>query len=193
IARPAVMRRLKDAIAAGIKVVVEADSVLDLPGIIKLNDWQLNSYFVGDAYFPTWSDDELNKVYEKSQPVVDYLRPKLLEWQVEPAARGPFKVGPNWRDGGDIDYLLMANFDDPDYSHTVRQQMAKPLLLPLTVSAHRGKAAYDLLAQKELELKPAEADQGRAENSLTLDMRRVQGAMVAFLPERINKLQARYG
>jgi outer membrane protein assembly factor BamB len=189
---PAVVRRLKDAIAAGIKVVVEADSVLDLPGITKLNDWVLNSYFVGDSYFPTWSDDELNKVYEKSQPIVDYLRPKLVEWQVEPAARGSFKVGPRWRDGGDVDYLMMANFDDPDYSHTVRQQMAKPELMPLSVAAHHGKVAYDLLAQKELELKPAEADQGRAENSLTLDMRRVQGAMVAFLPERIGKLQARY-
>ena len=91
----------------------KADSVLDLPGLIKLDDWTLNSYFVGDNYFPTWEDDELNKVYEKSQPTVDYLGPKLKEWNIEPAARGPFKVGPGWRDGGEIDYLVMANFEDP--------------------------------------------------------------------------------
>jgi len=178
------VRRLREAIAAGTKVVVEADSTLDLPGIIKLKDWALNSYFIGGNYFPTWLDDELNKVYEKSQPIVDYLGPKLKEWGVEPAASGPFKVGPCWRDGGQAQYLIMANFEDPDYRHAVRQQMAKPVLMPLTIPAYRGRVAYDLLAQRELDLKPA----GEGQSSLTLDMRRIQGAMVALLPERIGKL-----
>jgi outer membrane protein assembly factor BamB len=187
----AVVKRLREAIAAGVKVVVEANSVLDLPGLIKLKDWDPISYFLGDTYFPTWRDDELNKVYEKSQPIVDYLRPKFQEWQVEPIARGPFKVGPSFRDGGQAQYLIMANFEDPDYSHTVKQQMAKPVLMPLTVAAHRGKVAYDLLAQRELELTPVRNEDGRAEERLTLDMRRIQGAIVAFLPERVGKLQVR--
>lgn len=174
--------RLQEAIAAGTKVVVEGDSTLDIPGIIKLDDWQLYNYFIG-TYFPTWQDDELNKVYEKSQPTVDYLRPKFIEWGIEPAARGNFKVGPTWRDGGDVDYIWMANFDDPAYKHTVRQQMAKPIQLPLVVPARHGRVAYDLLAQQELTVTP----QGDADSELgvTLDMRRMQGALVAFTPEPI--------
>jgi outer membrane protein assembly factor BamB len=81
----------------------------------------------------------------------------------------------------------MANFDDPDYGHTVKQQMAKPLLLPLEVPARRGKAAYDLLAQKELGLVA-----GPAGERVTLDMRRMQGAIVAFVPERIATLGVVY-
>jgi outer membrane protein assembly factor BamB len=183
-----VVRRLRAAIAAGVKVVVEADSTLDLPGIVKLKDWNLNTYYLGGNYFPTWLDDELNKVYEKSQPIVDYLGPKFREWGVEPAARGPFKVGPSWRDGGQAQYLVMANFDDPDYRHAVRQQMARPVLMPLTIPPGRGTVAYDLLAQQEIELRPAEGGQ----QSLTLDMRRIQGAMVALLPQRVGKLAVRH-
>ncbi|HEY7425440.1 MAG TPA: PQQ-binding-like beta-propeller repeat protein, partial [Gemmataceae bacterium] len=195
----AALKRLREAIAAGTKVVVEADSVLDLPGVIKLSDWTLNSYFLGDNYFPTWLDDELNKVYEKSQPIVDYLRPKFIEWGVEPAASGSFTVGPNWRDGGQAQYLVMANFEDPDYTPTVRQQMAKPVQMPLQVPTHRGKVAYDLLAQQEVSLRKKsvragsgsdglEGDGAREVNELTVDMRRMQGALIAFLPERIGKL-----
>jgi len=183
-----VIKRLREAIAGGTKVVVEADSTLDLPGIIKLKDWSLIDYYLGGNYFHTWLDDELNKAYQKSQPIVDYLGPKFKEWGVEPAARGPFKVGPTWRDGGQAHYLWMANFEDPDYTHTVKQQMAKPVLMPLTVPARHGQAAYDLLAQKEIELRST--DEG--ERSLTLDMRRIQGALIAFLPERIGKLEVRH-
>lgn len=183
-----VVKRLKEAIASGVRVIVEGDSTLDLPGITRLADWVNNTNVVGN-YFPTWLDDELNKVYEKSQPIVDYLGPKFKEWGIEPAASGPFKVGPTWRRGGEAQYLLMANFDDPDYTQTVRQQMAKPLSLPLTIAASRGNVAYDLLAQKELPLAPTKDDNDKAETSLTLDMRRIQGAIVAFLPERLGKLQ----
>jgi hypothetical protein len=191
----AVLKRLREAIVSGTKVVVEADSTLDLPGAIKLTDWPLNSYFVGDNYFPTWLDDELNKVYEKSQPIVDYLRPKFVEWGVEPAATGPFTVGPSWRDGGGAQYLVMANFEDPDYSHTVRQQMARPVLMPLWVAAHRGRVAYDLLAQREIPLRKRSdvPDRGRADDSeLTVDMRRMQGALIAFLPERVAKVSVKF-
>ena len=197
---PATKARLEEAIAAGVKVVVEADSALDLPGLVKLDDWQLNNYFVG-TYFPTWQDDELNKVYQKSQPTVDYLRPKLIEWGVEPAARGNFTVGPTWRDGGDIDYLWMANFDDPAYRHTVKQQMARPTQVSLVVPARHGRVAYDLLAQRRLEVSApsdAVATPGDAqaeaqpiepsEVGVTLDMRRLQGALVAFTPEPIQSL-----
>jgi outer membrane protein assembly factor BamB len=183
-----ILKRLREAIASGTKVVVEADSTLDLPGVIKLSDWALNSYFLGDNYFPTWLDDELNKVYEKSQPIVDYLRPKFKEWGVEPAAAGPFTVGPGWRDGGQAQYLVMANFEDPEYTHTVRQQMARPVVMPLRVPAHRGQAAYDLLAQQEIPLK----HESGGVNEVTLDMRRMQGALVAFLPERVGKLAVRH-
>lgn len=182
-----VIRRLREAIAAGVRVVVERDSVLDLPGITRLQDFPLQDYFVGN-YFATWHDDELNKVYEKSQPIVDYLRPKLLEWEVEPAARGPFTVGPNWRDGGDAQYLVMANFEDPPYRHTVRQQMARPVVMPLDIPAHRGAVAYDLLAQRELPLAETAGSDGGLRR-LDLDMTRVQGGLVALLPRRIGGLK----
>jgi outer membrane protein assembly factor BamB len=182
------LKRLREAIAQGTKVVVEADSILDLPGVIRLNDWSPNSYFLGDTYFPTWLDDELNKVYEKSQPIVDYLKPKFKEWGVEPAGSGPFTVGPTWRDGGQAQYLVMANFEDPDYNHAVRQQMAKPVVMPLTVAGRRGRVAYDLLAQREIPLTAASG----GDISLTLDMRRMQGALVALLPERIGKLSVQH-
>jgi PQQ-like domain len=181
-----VVKRLREAIAAGVKVVVEADSALDLPGQIKLKDWNPNSYVLGDTYFPTWRDDELNKVYEKSQPIVDYLRPKFQEWKIEPGATGPFRIGPSWRGAGQSQYLFMANFEYPEYTHTVRQQMAKPVRMPLSVPAHRGNIAYDLLLQRELPLERKDD-----EMHFTLDMTRVQGAIVAFLPEKIGKLQVR--
>ena len=186
-----VVKRLKDALAAGVRVVVEADSVLDLPGLTKLNDWQLYSYFVGDNYFPTWSDDELNKVYQTSQPIVDYLRPKFIEWNIEPAARGDFQVGPQWRDGGAIDYLVMANFDDPPYSNTVRQQMALPKVFSLQVPKHHGVVAYDLIHQQRLDVGPA-TERRETEQTVSLDLRRVQGTIVGFTPEPIAKLQIRH-
>ena len=187
-----VVKRLQDAIAAGKKVVVEADKRARPAGDHQIGRSALNSYFVGDNYFPTWEDDELNKVFEKSQPTVDYLGPKFKEWNIEPAANGSFKVGPSWRDGGAIDYLVMANFDDPEYSHTVRQQMAKPVLMPLEIPAHHGRVAYDLLSQKELAVVAAPPEAGAERVAVTLDMRQMQGAMAAFLPERIGKLQARH-
>jgi outer membrane protein assembly factor BamB len=184
---PWITAKLREAIARGTRVVVEQGSTLDLPGLTKLSEFAVDTFHVGDKYFPTHLDDELKRTYEKSQPIVDYLAPKFREWGIERAAEGSYQVGPCWRDGGDIQYLIMANFDDPDYGHTVKQQMAKPLLLPLEVPARRGKAAYDLLAQKELDV--ASGPSGRR---ITLDMRRMQGAIVAFLPDRIAALDVRY-
>jgi len=186
------LKGLRAAIASGTKVVVEQGSTLDLPGIVKLDDWPLTDYFIGN-YFPTWNDDELNKVYALSEPIADYLRERFQEWKIEPAARGPFKVGPSWRQGGKIQYLVMGNFEDPDYGHTVRQQMAKPVVMPLAIAAHRGKVAYDLIGQRELEIENV-ATGGRPveEISVKLDMTRVQGSMVAFTPERISGLKVKY-
>jgi len=186
------LKRLREAIASGTKVVVEQGSALELPGIIKLDDWPLTDYFIG-TYFPTWADDELNKVYELSQPITDYLRVRFKEWKTEPAARGPFTVGPSWRQGGRIQYLVMGNFEDPKYGHTVRQQMARPVVMPLEIVAHRGKVAYDLIHQKELVVESiATGSLPVEENRVKLDMTRVQGAMVAFTPERIAKLKVEY-
>src|SRR5262249_10220569 len=73
--------------------------------------------------------------------------------------------------------------------------MARPVLMPLQVPAHRGAVAYDLLAQREIPLKkgPGGRGQGSGEiNELTLDMRRMQGALVAFLPEAGGKLSVRH-
>ena len=187
----AIVSRLREAIAAGTRVVVEQGSALNLPGITRLEDQAFNSYYVGN-YFPTWLDDELKKVYQRSQPITDYLRRKFVEWDVEPAARGDFTVGPGWRDGGDIHYLVMANFEDPDYGHAVKQQMAKPVLLPLRVPARHGKVAYDLLLQKPVELQNVQDEKARPETGLTLDMRRIQGAFLAFLPERPARLRLSY-
>lgn len=182
---PPMLARLQEAINAGCKVVVESGSTLDLKGLTRLEDFSLQNYFYGAAYDAANEDDALYRVFSKSQPAVDYFADKLPNW-VEPAAKGPFKVGPNWRSSGDIHYLVMANFDDPDYSHLTAQIMAKPVRMPLTVPASRGKAAYDLLAQKQMPL--AAAGNG-AEASLEIDMTRVQGALVAFLPEPLGKLQ----
>ncbi len=182
-----VERRLREALAAGTRVVVEQGSALDLPGLTRLDDQRFDSVYLG-TYFPTWLDDELNKVYEKTQPIVDYLRPRLEAWGVRPAARGAFTQGPCWRDGGALQYLVMANFDDPDYGHAVKQIMSRPRLTKLCVEARRGRAAYDLLQQAPLELRPAGTAGGREEVELTLDMRRIQGALVAFAPEPVAQL-----
>ncbi|HUU68129.1 MAG TPA: PQQ-binding-like beta-propeller repeat protein, partial [Planctomycetota bacterium] len=196
---PKIVQRLQEAMKAGTKVVVERGGELDLPGVVKLDDLTLTEFYLRN-YFPTWLDDELNKIFEKTQTATDVLRTKLPELGIEPAGRGPFKVGPNWRHSGDINYLIMANFDDPDYGHTVKQIMAKPMKMPLLVSASRGKAAYDLLAQKplaigppsEMPAKPPSVGPpvgGGPEVAVELDMTRVQGAFVAFLPEPAGKLQ----
>jgi len=179
---PEVKERLIEASRAGTKIVVEKGSELKLPGVIELDN-PLLDYFVR-VYFPTWYDDELNKIFNESQPATDYLAKKLPELGVEPAAKGPFKVGPNWRTGGSINYLVMANFNDPNYGHTVKQQMAAPVRMPLTVPAYRGKVAWDLLAQKKLPLK-----QQGDEVAFTLDMTRCQGGLVAFLPEDVAALE----
>ncbi|MBI2191273.1 MAG: PQQ-binding-like beta-propeller repeat protein [Planctomycetes bacterium] len=179
---PKMLDRLREAIRGGCRVVVEKGSELALPGILKLDDMSLSEFYLG-LYFPSWHDDELNKVFEKSQTTTDYLAAKLPQW-VEPAARGAFKVGPNWRSSGHIHYLIMANFDDPDYNHTVRQTMAKPVRMPLRVPSHRGRAAYDLLAQEPLTL----SVEGE-EAAFVADMSRVEGALIAFLPEPVGRLQ----
>jgi outer membrane protein assembly factor BamB len=186
---PPMLARLQEAINAGCKVVVERGSTLDLKGITRLEDFTLQNYFLGAAYVPANEDDELYRVFSKSQAAVDYFADKLPTW-VEPTAKGPFTVGPNWRSSGDIHYLVMANFDDPDYHYMVAQFMAKPVRMPLTVSASRGRAAYDLLAQKPL---PLAAATNGTETSLEVDMTRVQGALVAFLPEPVGKLQLDIG
>jgi len=181
---PQVMKRLEEAIRAGCKVVVERGSELNIPGVIRLDDLSLQDFYIRN-YFPTWLDDELNKIYEKSQAATDYLARKLPELGIEPAARGEFKVGPNWRQSGELNYLVMANFEDPDYGYAVKQIMAKPVKMKLSVPSHRGAVAYDLLSQKQMPM----ARQGD-DAALELDMTRVQGAFVAFLPDAVGKLQA---
>ncbi|MFM9195566.1 MAG: hypothetical protein ACKOWG_07480, partial [Planctomycetia bacterium] len=187
-----VMRGLRAAVERGIKVVVEGDSQLRLEGVMKLADWKLDSFFVGN-YFATWEDDELNKIYRLSRPIVDFLGPKLVEWGVEPAARGAFRVGPNWRNGGAIQYLIHANFDDPPYRHSVKQSQALPMVQRLQVPRHRGAVAYDLLAQKPLAIRPADGPHADREQAIDLDLRRLQGAIVAFTPEPVAKLEVRLG
>ena len=177
-----IMERLAQAVQAGSRVVVEQGSELHIPGVIKLKDMPLSQFYVG-LYFPSWHDDELEKVYEKSQKTTDTLAGLLPQW-VEPTAKGPFKVSPNWRSSGSIHYLVMANFDDPDYNHTVKQIMAKPLRMPLRVPGHRGAAAYDLLSQEKLRL-TREDD----ELLFELDVTRVQGGIVAFVPEPVGRLR----
>ncbi|MCJ8332577.1 MAG: hypothetical protein MJH11_21660, partial [Lentisphaeria bacterium] len=178
------LANLTKAAAAGCKIVVERDSTLNIKGVTKMEDFGLMNFFYGAAYSPSYFDDELERVFTKSQPAVDYLAPRMAKW-AEPAARGPFKVGPNWRTGGEINYLIMANFDDPDYSVTTKDIMAKPVRMPLSVPSHRGKVAYDLLAQTLLPLTKGKKD----EHSLVLDMSRCQGALLAFLPEKIAALR----
>ncbi|MFT5129885.1 MAG: hypothetical protein ACI8W8_003514, partial [Rhodothermales bacterium] len=178
---------LKAAIAAGSKVIVEKGSELALPGIIRLDDYAFDGYALG-KYFATWNDDELDKIYSLSQRATDYLAPKMQQWGIEPAARGPFRVGPNWRQSEDIHYLIMANFEDPDYGHTVKQQMAKPVLMPLSVPARHGNAAYDLLRETALPL----GDAGK-EKTFALDMRRIQGGIVAFLPQPVQNFELNWG
>ncbi len=184
-------KRLREAQAAGTRIVVEQGSTFEMPGVTRMEDEPLTSYYVGN-YFPTWYDDELKKVYEKSQPIVDRLKVKFAEWDVEPAARGDFKVGPAWRSGGDINYLVMANFDDPEYKHAVKQQMAKPVQVALQVPARYGSVAYDLLAAAEIPVAAGMDAKGRPENTVTADMRRIQGALLAFLPEKPAKLNITY-
>ncbi len=182
-------RRLREAIAAGTRVVVEQGSALALPGLVRLDDQRFDSAYFG-TYFATWLDDELNQLYQKTQPIVDYLAPLLASWGVEPAARGEFTQGPAWRDGGAIQYLVMANFDDPDYGHAIKQIMARPRQTELRVAARRGRAAYDLLRQAPLELRPAPpSPSGLDEVALTLDQRRIQGALVAFVGEPVGSFE----
>jgi outer membrane protein assembly factor BamB len=180
----------KFAATPGCKVVVERDSTLDseIPGVTKLKDFDLMNYFLGAGYNPSAVDDELDRVFDKSQPAVDYLGPKMAEWGIEAAARGTFKVGPNWRTSGGIHYLIMSNYEDPNYEQTSKDIMAKPVRMPLTVPAYRGEVAYDLLARAELPL--GRAGTNNQERSLVLDMTRCQGSLVAFLPEKIAALRA---
>jgi len=93
------LEQLRAAIKRGCKVVVERDSTLDrlIPGVTKMTDFDLMNYYLGPGYNVAGYDAELNAVFSMSQPATDYLRGKLVEWGIEPAARGPFKVGPNWR------------------------------------------------------------------------------------------------
>ena len=183
---PAIIDRLREAIAAGVKVVVEKGSQLKLPGLIRLEDMDLLNYCVG-GYFPTWFDDELNQVYNRSQVITDYLSKKLPELGVEPEARGPFKVAPKWYSGGQIHYLVMANYEDPEYGHSIKNTYTKPVRMALILPARKGKVAYDLMAGKQLLVEPA----GEDHTKVTLDMTRIQGAIVAFLPEEIRELRAR--
>src|SRR5205814_278172 len=135
---PSIVLQLTQAIGRGTKVVVEQGSTLEIPGLTKLSDFAFDTFHVGDKYFPTYLDDELKRTYEKSQPIVDYLASKFREWGIERAAEGTYQVGPCWRTGGDLQYLIMANFDDRDYGHTAKQQIAKPLVVPLDVTAMGG-------------------------------------------------------
>jgi outer membrane protein assembly factor BamB len=182
------LEQLRAAIKRGCKVVVERDSTLDarIPEVTKMQDFDLMNFFLGPGFNVAGYDAELDKVFTLSQACTDYLRPKMKEWGVEPAALGPFAMGPNWRDGGDIQYLLMSNYDDPDYGQTCRDMMSKPVRMPLTVPARRGEVAYDLLAQAEL---PVGKTTNAQERTVVLDMTRVQGAMAAFLPEKIGAVR----
>ena len=186
--------QLRNAIKRGCKVIVERDSTLDtqIEGVTKMTDFDLMNYFLGPGFNVAGYDAELDKVYTLSQPCTDYLRTKMVEWGIEPAARGPFTVGPNWRDGGSIQYLIMSNYEDPDYGQTCRDIMSKPVRMPLSVPAYRGEVAYDLLAKTELPLGKAEILIGTTNapaRSVVLDMTRVQGALAAFLPEKIAALR----
>jgi len=79
----------------------------------------------------------------------------------------------------------MSNYEDPEYGQTCSDIMAKPVRLPLAIPAYRGNVAYDLLAGKELPLNKTV----EAERELVLDMTRFEGALVAFLPEKVDALR----
>ncbi len=185
---PGALDQLRKAIKGGCKVVVERDSTLDsqIADVTKMQDFDLMNYYIGPGFNVAGYDAELDKVFTLTQACTDYLRPRMAGWGVEAAARGPFTMGPNWRDGGDIQYLIMSNYEDPDYSQTCRDIMSKPVRMPLTVPARRGEVAYDLLARTELPLSKTTNSQERA---VVLDMTRVQGALAAFLPEKIGALR----
>ena len=141
-----VVEGLKRAAAAGVKVIVEQDSASTSPaspasptGRSTVSTWARIS--------PPRMDDELNKVYLKSQPIVDYLGPKLREWNVEPAATGPFKVGPTWRQWGRDQLPRNGQLRRPGVRPHGQQQMAKPVVMPLTIPTRYGRVAYDLLAR----------------------------------------------
>jgi len=185
------LNSLKNAINNGTKVIVEKGSALSIPGVIQLEDYAFDGYGLG-TYFSSWHDDELNKFYMLTGNAVNYLTPKMEEWGIEPAATGPFKVGPNWRQSGNINYLFMANFDDPYYGHTVKQQMAKPVMIPMSVPAWHGNVAYDLMRDTTLELTNSTSKTGKSEKSFNMDMLRIQGGIVAFLPEPIKDFKLSY-
>src|SRR6185369_14591961 len=84
-----------------------------------------------------------------------------------------------------------ANFDDPAYRHTVKQSMALPKVQRLQIAKHRGRAAYDLLSQQPLEINKAD-EHAETEQTIELDLRRIQGAMIAFTPEPIERLQTHF-
>lgn len=180
------LKNLEAAVNLGTKVIVEKGNALSqtLPGVIQLEDYEFDGYGL-DGYFANWQDDELEKIYSLSQDAVDYLTPKMVEWGIEPAAEGPFKVGPNWRQSGDIHYLFMANFDDPDYGHTVKQQMAKPVLIPMNVPARHGNVAYDLLREQPIPLTNTILQTGKPARAFEMDMLRIQGGIMAFLTEPV--------
>jgi outer membrane protein assembly factor BamB len=176
------LQRLSDAVKRGAHVVIERNSTLAVPGAERI-EFDLNNYFLGPGYNPGLWEDEVYRLFRYTQPTVDFLAALLPKW-TQPAARGPFTVGPNWRRGGDIHYLIMGNYELPDYSAALKQVMARPVRLPLTVGAERGQAAYDLLHGTPL---PIEKDGGG--NRVTLDMTRIQGALAAFLPEPVGGLK----
>ena len=188
------VQRLREAIARGARVVVDRNSILDLDGMVRL-DFDFSGYFLGTGYNPGKYEDEIYRIFRYTQPAVDFLAGRLAAW-TQPAARGPFSVGPNWRTGGDIHYLIMGNFEMPDYSASLKQVMARPVRLPLSVAADRGGVAYDLLHGVPLPLERVVAEDGRPDgpddpgwNRMTVDMTRIQGALVAFTPEAVGGLQ----
>jgi len=177
------LNRLQQAIARGTRVVVERNSTLDLDGIVRL-DFDINNYYLGPGYNPGKWEDEVYRLFRYTQPAVDYLSSRLPQW-AEPAATGPFSVGPNWRRGGDIHYMIMSNMEQVNLSASLKQFVARPSLIPMTVSASRGNAAYDLLRGTRVELEAS--DKGRR---FTADLRRMQGAFYAFLPEAVAGIES---
>jgi outer membrane protein assembly factor BamB len=181
---PEMKAALKRLLTAGKIVAVERNSRLDLDGVVRVDSDFDELDDRSGGTFPKYLDNDDERWWDMSKGTTQVLKAFLAK-HVPPAAEHDLLVGPDWLRCRAAEYLVIPNFAFTGFRGNHKTYYVAPDTAVLRFPK-RPPVCYDMLEMKRL-------DPGLdgTNMTLTLDMTRSPGKIVAFLPAEIASLEVR--
>jgi len=186
---PDIKAELERLVRTGHTLIVGKRSVLDreIDGVVKFNNTgfdKLSLYIHDKFWFPNHWDADWILLEKLTNELAALLKQKLPRY-VEPAVESDLLISPNWLARGDVNVLVVPDFEYPDFTYEHIEQFHKPFIKEISFSP-RGAVCYDVLENAEVPA-PVEGDR----HSIRADVRHYGGKIYAFLPARIGGVNLR--